>query len=88
MLCSGSARPLRRLWGTTSMSNTPLDPVQDLSLSDLLGIDVSPGRLQENLASYRSILTEIRKLRELDLTDIHPAVIFEPTALWRKEPGK
>jgi len=66
-----------------NMNDSPLDPFKDI-----LGIDVTPERLQENLAAYRSILAEIQKLRELDLTDIHPAVIFEPTAVWRKEPGK
>ena len=65
------------------MNDSPLDPFKDI-----LGIDVTPERLQENLAAYRGILAEIQKLRELDLTDIHPAVIFEPTAVWRKEPGK
>src|SRR3954469_12482996 len=63
--------------------NTPLEPFKDI-----LGVDTTPERLEGNLQAYRSILAEIQKLRELDLTDIHPAVIFEPTALWRKEPGK
>ena len=65
------------------MNDSPLDPFKDI-----LGIDLAPERLHENLAAYRSILTEIQKLRELDLTDIHPVVIFEPTAVWRKGPGK
>jgi putative NADH-flavin reductase len=65
------------------MNNTELDPFQEI-----LGADATPERLQENLAAYRSILAEIQKLRQLDLTDIHPAVIFDPTAPYRKEPGK
>ena len=65
------------------MNNTELDPFQEI-----LGVDATPERLQENLAAYRSILTEIQKLRQLDLTDIHPSVIFDPTAPYRKEPGK
>jgi len=36
------------------------------------------------LNTYRSILAEIKKLRELDLTDVHPAVIFDPTAPYRQ----
>jgi hypothetical protein len=65
------------------MNNPPLDP-----FTDILGVYTTPERLQENLETYRSILAEIRKLRELDLTDIHPTVIFEPTAAYRKGTGK
>ena len=49
------------------MNETPLDPFQDI-----LGVETTPERLQENLAAYRTIFAEIQKLRELDLTDIHP----------------
>jgi putative NADH-flavin reductase len=65
------------------MSELPLDPFKDI-----LGVDYAPERLQQNLAAFRDILTEIHKLRQLDLTDIHPAVIFEPTAAYRQEPEK
>jgi putative NADH-flavin reductase len=51
--------------------------------NELLGLDLPPERLQEVLASYGDILDEIRKLRTLDLTDVHPAVVFEPTAPYR-----
>lgn len=53
--------------------------VQD-ALADLLGADFPPGRLEEVVAAYSGILDEIRKLRTLDLTDIHPAVVFDPKA--------
>jgi hypothetical protein len=53
---------------------------------ELLGLDLPPERLQEVLAAYGDILAEIAKLRTLDLTDVHPAVIFEPTAPYRKTP--
>jgi hypothetical protein len=65
------------------MNDTPLDPFEDI-----LGVQTTPERLQENLAAFRGILAEIKKLRELDLTDIHPAVVFEPTAAYRKESDK
>ena len=65
------------------MSDSPLDPFKDI-----LGVDLTPQRLAENLASYDAILKEIRKLRELDLTDVHPAIAFEPTSVYRKESGK
>jgi putative NADH-flavin reductase len=65
------------------MSDSPLDPFKDI-----LNVDLAPQRLAENLASYDDILKEIRKLRELDLTDVHPAVVFEPTSAYRKVSGK
>ena len=49
-------------------------------IGELFGVDFSPERLGQNLAAYRDILAEIRKLRELDLTDIHPVVLFDPGA--------
>jgi putative NADH-flavin reductase len=57
---------------------TPLDV-----WTDILDVQVSPERLKQNLASYTEILDEIKKLRALDLTDVHPAIIFEPTAPYR-----
>ncbi len=60
----------------------PLDLVRDV-----LGIDLPPERLAENLAAFARILEEIRKLRALDLTDIHPSIVFDPTAPYRREPG-
>ena len=51
--------------------------------TDILDVQVNPERLKQNLASYTEILDEIKKLRALDLTDVHPAIIFEPTAPYR-----
>jgi hypothetical protein len=62
--------------------NQPLDPY-----ADILGLELPPERLTEVLEAFRGVLEEIRKLRGLDLTDIHPSIIFEPTAAYRKEPG-
>jgi putative NADH-flavin reductase len=59
-------------------NKTPLDV-----WTDVLDVQVTPERLQQNLASYTEILDEIKKLRALDLTDVHPAIIFEPTAPYR-----
>lgn len=53
---------------------------------DVLDVNVDDERLAQNLKSFRSILAEIRKLRMLDLTDVHPGVIFEPTAPYRHHP--
>ena len=61
----------------------PTDPYRDI-----LGIEVTPERLEENLAAFEDIRREIVKLRQLDLTDVHPAIVFEPTAPYRKGGGK
>lgn len=52
---------------------------------DVLDVNVDDERLSHNLSAYRSILSEIQKLRALDLTDVHPAIIFEPTAPYRDD---
>ena len=59
----------------------PLDLVRDV-----LGIDLPPDQLAENLAAFARIFEVIQKLRELDLTDIHPSIVFDPTAPYRREP--
>lgn len=53
---------------------------------ELFGLDLPPERLKEVLAAYGDILAEIRKLRSLDLTEVHPAIVFEPTAPYRNKP--
>lgn len=60
--------------------------MNDDPYKDLFGLDLPPDRLQEVLAAYGDILAEIRKLRSLDLTDVHPAIVFEPTAPYRNKP--
>jgi hypothetical protein len=50
----------------------------------LTGTPLDSTRLQEVLAAFAPILEEIARLRELDLGDVHPAVIFEPTAAYRR----
>ena len=61
----------------------PTDPYRDI-----LGVDWTPERLQENVAAFADIRREIEKLRRLDLTDVHPAIVFEPTAPYRKGDGQ
>jgi hypothetical protein len=55
-------------------------------IREVLGVDLPPERLAENLAAFARILEEIAKLRELDLTDIHPSIVFDPTAPYRRRP--
>ena len=47
-------------------------------LSQWMGVAFAEDRIDHNLTTYRSILGEISKLRELDLSSLHPAVIFDP----------
>ncbi len=58
------------------------------SLREILGIDVDAARLEENLEAYRAILSEIQKLRALDLTDVHPAVVYDPAIPYRREAAR
>jgi hypothetical protein len=55
---------------------------------DILGIALDAERLNENLEAFRPVLEEIRKLRAIDLTDVHPCVIFEPTIPYRRGRGR
>lgn len=63
------------------------DPYPD-PYRDILGVVFTPERLQANLMAFDDIRREIEKLRQLDLTDVHPAILFEPTAPYRREGGK
>jgi hypothetical protein len=47
-------------------------------IKDILGLDVDVERQEAVLEAYRDVLREIEKLRALDLTDVHPAVVFAP----------
>jgi hypothetical protein len=63
-------------------SLTDAEPLAD-ALIRLSGTPLDEGRLRQVIAAYAPIHEEIIRLRELDLSDVHPAVIFEPTAAWR-----
>ncbi len=52
-------------------------------LAQLSGTPLDSERLQAVLTAYAPILDEIARLRTLDLRDVHPAVIYEPTAPYR-----
>lgn len=58
---------------TRRASETSLDPYKDI-----LGVDFAPRRLDDNLNAFADILQAIRRLRELDLTEVHPVVVFDP----------
>jgi hypothetical protein len=60
----------------------------DLNLfKDILGLDLPAERLDKDLKAFSSILIELRKLRELDLTDTHPVVIFDPAKTYGDKEG-
>lgn len=52
-------------------------------LARLTGTRVDPDRFEQLLAAYAPVFEEIARLRELDLHDVHPAVLFDPTAAYR-----
>ncbi|MFC0401282.1 DUF1028 domain-containing protein [Paraburkholderia rhizosphaerae] len=54
-------------------------------LARWIGVDFADDRVAHNLSVYRSILTEIDKLRTLDLADRHPAVVFDVKRLYRTD---
>jgi hypothetical protein len=47
--------------------------------TDIIGLDLPPAERDALLAAFQAIAEEIAKLRTLDLSDIHPAVVFDPT---------
>lgn len=51
----------------------------------LLSVALQPDREQAAWRAFASILAEIARLREVDLTDVHPAVVFMPTTRDRAE---
>ena len=61
------------------LANPPND-----GIVELLGIDLSPERLAHDIAAFRDIQVEIAKLRELDLTEVHPVVVFDTRAAFER----
>lgn len=53
------------------------------TLREVLEIDLPDEELRQLLAAYEAISWEIRKLRDLDLTDTHPAVVYDPLLPYR-----
>lgn len=47
-------------------------------LVEALGIQLERQRRSAVLGAFQPIAQEIAKLRSLDLTDVHPAVVFSP----------
>lgn len=71
LLASPAQRP-----GGTSDARSPA--VHGEVLAQWMGTSFASERLAHNLALYGGIVAEIGRLRELDLSGLHPAVIFDP----------
>ena len=52
-------------------------------LVEALGIQLEKERRSAVLAAFQPMAQEIAKLRNLDLTDVHPAVVFSPEPMSR-----
>ena len=61
------------------------DAAPDL-LRDVVGLRQEPARVAHLLAQFAPVLAEIARLRDLDLADIHPPVVFDPTLPYRRVP--
>lgn len=56
-------------------------------LRETLGIDLPDDTLHTMLLAYETMHRQIRKLRALDLTDVHPAVVYNPLLAYRDKKG-
>jgi len=52
---------------------------------DILGIELTEEQLRRNLESFADILDAIRKLRSLNLTELHPAIVYDPLLPYRSD---
>ena len=55
---------------------SPFDEEQVRQLAQLVGITISEDELAEVANRFGSLMTELERLKELDLTDIQPVTIF------------
>jgi hypothetical protein len=54
-------------------------------LFETLGIQLEEQRRSAVLAAFQPMAQEIAKLRSLDLTDVHPAVVFAPMPMSQQD---
>jgi uncharacterized Ntn-hydrolase superfamily protein len=67
-----------------AMQRAPGSPGEGIDqLTRWIGVEFADDRIAHNLSVYRTILAEIDKLRTLDLSDRHPAIVFDMTRLYR-----
>ena len=61
-----------------STSGEEIEPVTIEAMARLLGLAVPPAELSTLAASVRDQLASLASLEDLDLTDIMPALEFDP----------
>ncbi|MDP4006268.1 DUF1028 domain-containing protein [Methylobacterium sp. NEAU K] len=55
-------------------------------MREVIGLRSEPGRIAHLLAQFGPVLAEIETLRALDLSQIHPPVVFDPNLPYRRKP--
>ncbi|MBP1181700.1 DUF1028 domain-containing protein [Methylobacterium sp. PvR107] len=55
-------------------------------ISDVIGLRQEPARITHLLAQFAPVLAEIAMLRSLDLAQIHPPIVFDPSLPYRPVP--
>lgn len=50
---------------------------------ELFGVKLDRARLDALIPELEGILEEVEKLRDLDLTEEHPVVVFDPMTVYR-----
>jgi uncharacterized Ntn-hydrolase superfamily protein len=53
-------------------------------LQAVIGLPPEAGRVAHLLAQFAPVLAEIETLRSLDLADVHPPIVFDPTLPYRR----
>lgn len=60
----------------------PVDKSIVSDLANLAGIEISDEELEEVTNRFGSLMQEMNRLKDLDLSDIHPVTIFsEPSEI-------
>lgn len=54
----------------------PIDRNTVTKLANLAGIEIAEEELEEVTSRFFSLIQEMDRLKELDLSDIHPVTIF------------
>ena len=67
--------PCKRAGATRAATD---DAGDSAVLARWMGTRFSADRVAHNLGVYRGIVEEIARLRELDLSTLHPAIVFDP----------
>lgn len=64
------------------MSRLKSEYLEDLC-PELFGVKLDRARLDALIPELEGIIEEINKLRDLELTEEHPVVVFDPMTVYR-----